>query len=112
MKDWFKKIFKKKEGQTIEKARENEDNCPDCVCFGGDDRHGVDCVEKDEKLEKYLSCLGEHEAEVIKWRFGFNDYKYHTLKDIAEKLGIAPQKVRDIETIAIAKLKIMMKEGA
>ncbi len=69
-------------------------------------------IEKDEKLEKYLSCLGEHEAEVIKWRFGFNDYKYHTLKDIAEKLGIAPQKVRDIETIAIAKLKIMMKEGA
>ena len=54
MKDWFKKIFKKKEGQTIEKAKENEDNCPDCVCFGGADRHGVDCVEKDEKLEEAL----------------------------------------------------------
>ncbi len=54
MKNWLKKLFGKEEKKAIGETKDAEHNCPDCVCFGGADRHGVDCVEKDEKLEEAL----------------------------------------------------------
>ncbi len=61
-------------------------------------------------INKFLSKLTYEEAEVIRWRFGLKDKKHHTLKDVAEKLGLSPQKVKQIEEIALIKLKQFSKE--
>ncbi|OGS18054.1 MAG: hypothetical protein A2219_00775 [Elusimicrobia bacterium RIFOXYA2_FULL_50_26] len=62
-------------------------------------------LEGKGNVAKLLGQLNENEARVIEWRFGFIDAKYHSLKEIAKKLKISPQKVRDLEIVAIIKLK-------
>ena len=51
-----------------------------------------------------LNCLSEREKEIIKYHYGFNDTP-KTLKEIANIYGITYQRVGQIESQAIKKLK-------
>lgn len=61
--------------------------------------------EDDDQLNAFLGQLSPLEAEVIQWRFGFKDSKFHSLKEIGRKLNITAQKTRDLEIMALLKLK-------
>jgi RNA polymerase primary sigma factor len=63
-----------------------------------------------DKIGNYIDMLGDDEARVIRLRFGFEDSRYHSLADVAKKMDIASQKVKDIEFSALAKLKIHLVE--
>jgi RNA polymerase primary sigma factor len=56
-----------------------------------------------------IASLLEHllpvEQKVIKLRFGFEDNQFHSLKEVGEKLKISSTKIKDIEAMAIIKLK-------
>lgn len=65
----------------------------------------LDKADQQINVEQMLEHLDPTEAEVIKWRFGFNDNKYHSFKEVGEKLNISPSKIKDIELMAIYKLK-------
>lgn len=56
-------------------------------------------------VNQLLDKLTYEEKEVIKWRFGLKDYKHHTLKDVAKRLGIPPHKVKQLQEVALLKLK-------
>lgn len=58
-----------------------------------------------ELVEAVLDSLDEREKFIIKMRFGFIDGNSHTLKEIGEKLGITRERVRQIESIAMQKLR-------
>lgn len=51
-----------------------------------------------------LENLDTREATVLKMRFGLGDSESHTLKEIGTELGLTRERVRQIETEALAKL--------
>ena len=51
-----------------------------------------------------LAELDERESTVLKMRFGLENLETHTLKEIGEELGLTRERVRQIETEALAKL--------
>jgi len=51
-----------------------------------------------------LDTMDPREATVLRMRFGLNDNEPRTLKEIGESLGLTRERVRQIETEALAKL--------
>ncbi len=51
-----------------------------------------------------LENLDTREATVLRMRFGLGDSDSHTLKEIGNELGLTRERVRQIETEALAKL--------
>lgn len=65
----------------------------------------LDKVDKKADITGIIRKLTPIEQRIIKLRFGFIDEKFHSLKEIGEKLCMGPAKVKDIESAAIMKLK-------
>ncbi|MDX1964116.1 MAG: RNA polymerase sigma factor RpoD/SigA [Pirellulales bacterium] len=51
-----------------------------------------------------IKSMDPREATVLKMRFGLDDHEPKTLKEIGESLGLTRERVRQIETEALAKL--------
>ena len=56
-------------------------------------------------LEILLNELSSREATVIRRRFGLEDDTPHTLAEIGEEMQLSRERVRQIETRAISKLR-------
>ena len=59
-----------------------------------------------EMLEK----MDQRESTVLKMRFGLHGCEPHTLKEIGEQLGLTRERVRQIETEALAKMSDGLKD--
>jgi RNA polymerase primary sigma factor len=57
-----------------------------------------------------LGRLDTREATVLKMRFGLGDTAPHTLKEIGIELGLTRERVRQIETEALARLQHALKD--
>ncbi len=55
-------------------------------------------------LDSILGELTPREREVLEMRFGLKDGREHTLKDIGDVLGVTRERVRQIQSAAVAKL--------
>jgi len=53
---------------------------------------------------RQLEVMDQREATVLRMRFGIDGHDPQTLKEIGEKLGLTRERVRQIETEALAKL--------
>ncbi|MGQ8336897.1 sigma-70 family RNA polymerase sigma factor [Sunxiuqinia sp. A32] len=58
-----------------------------------------------KEIERTLSTLGERESEIIKYYFGLNGYRQHTLEEIGDVFGLTRERVRQIKEKSIKKLK-------
>ncbi len=58
-----------------------------------------------KEIERTLSTLGEREAEIIRYYFGLNGYRQHTLEEIGDAFGLTRERVRQIKEKSIKKLK-------
>ncbi|NLF92933.1 MAG: sigma-70 family RNA polymerase sigma factor [Oligosphaeraceae bacterium] len=67
------------------------------------DRLDLDALQDTVKLA--LGTLTEREREVIVRRFGLNGQANETLEQIGLNLGISSERVRQIETLALRKLR-------
>jgi len=69
-------------------------------------------VENDDlkHVLKMLKIMDEREATVLKMRFGLEEMEPHTLKEIGERLGLTRERVRQIETEALAKLADSLRD--
>jgi len=56
-------------------------------------------------IKKVLSKLTDKEALVIRYRFGLDGEKEHTLDQIGKKLKVSRERIRQIETTALRKLR-------
>lgn len=58
-----------------------------------------------EHIDGVLDTLDEKERDILRLRFGLGEGQASTLKEIGERFGISRERVRQIETKALAKLK-------
>ena len=61
-----------------------------------------------------LDELDDREKKIISQRFGFEGGKRKTLQEIGRRLGVSRERIRQLENIALAKLRraLSQKEGA
>jgi RNA polymerase primary sigma factor len=57
-------------------------------------------------LERALAKLTEREALVLKMRKGFVDGREHTLEEVGAHFGVTRERIRQVETKALRKLKL------
>lgn len=57
------------------------------------------------EIERSLATLGERESEILRYYFGLNGTRPHTLEEIGEVFGLTRERVRQIKEKAIKKLK-------
>jgi RNA polymerase primary sigma factor len=58
-----------------------------------------------EELDSALATLTAREQEVIELRYGLADGTPHTLEEVGEKFGVTRERIRQIETKAIRRLR-------
>ena len=64
-----------------------------------------------EMLDKMLSCLDRRERFIVRHRYGMGrSQKAVTFQSMANKLGISKERVRQLETRAVGKLRTMAEE--
>ncbi len=64
-----------------------------------------DDIRRREHIDEWLQQLAISEQKIIKLRFGLNDGEPKTLDSIGKEFGITRERVRQIETQAIKKLR-------
>jgi RNA polymerase primary sigma factor len=52
-----------------------------------------------------LEVLNDREKKIITQRFGFNGGKRKTLEEVGEKLGVTRERIRQLQNIALSKLR-------
>ncbi len=61
-------------------------------------------VSLEEGLGKALEDLGEREQLVLRLRFGIGTEREHTLSEVAKRLGVSVERVRQIQVRALSRL--------
>lgn len=87
-------------------SEDNEDSFGD---FVEDEESGIqEKYEKKEmcqKIDKVLSTLPDKESDILKMRFGIGYIKPLTLDEIAKKIGLSKERVRQVEKCALKKMR-------
>ncbi|MEM0952195.1 MAG: sigma-70 family RNA polymerase sigma factor [Cyanobacteria bacterium P01_H01_bin.74] len=65
-----------------------------------------------DELEKVLNSLRARERDVLKLRFGLSDGKKRTLEEIGQLFGVSRERVRQIETRALNKLRKICRNNS
>ena len=58
-----------------------------------------------EELKEVLETLTKREEEVLELRFGLYDGTCHTLEEVGKKFGVTRERIRQIESKALRKLR-------
>jgi len=61
--------------------------------------------ELKKMLDEALNSLMDNEKKILRMRFGFDDDRSVTLKEVGHKFGISAETVRQIESRAMSKIK-------
>ena len=64
-----------------------------------------DYEELQEQLRGVLSALAPLEQNVLKMRFGLDDGKSHTIKEVCERFGMTRLDVRTVEAKALLRVR-------
>jgi RNA polymerase sigma factor (sigma-70 family) len=87
-------------------GEDGDDERGDFVADGGESPFEV--VAKSllpAECEKLLANLDDTARSVLRWRFGLDGGQEHTLVQIARRLGLSEERVRQIEKQALARLR-------
>ncbi|MBZ4681416.1 sigma-70 family RNA polymerase sigma factor [Thermodesulfobacterium sp.] len=58
-----------------------------------------------EKVRELLKSLSPREEKIIRLRFGIGERESYTLEEVGNKFGVTKERIRQIENIALRKLK-------
>jgi RNA polymerase primary sigma factor len=58
-----------------------------------------------ESMDEVLSTLSPREARILRLRFGMQDGRAYTLKEVGEKFGLTRERIRQIEREALHRLR-------
>lgn len=63
-----------------------------------------------ERIDNLLEKMSDREREILDMRFGLANGKTHTLAEVAKKMGVSRERIRQIEEDALKKLRKFVKE--
>ncbi|MDD5730679.1 MAG: sigma-70 family RNA polymerase sigma factor [Candidatus Omnitrophica bacterium] len=63
-----------------------------------------------ERVDNLKGKMSERERKILDMRFGLNDGKQHTLAEVAKKLNLSRERIRQIEEDALKKLKTLYQQ--
>ena len=58
-----------------------------------------------EKIDEVLDSLPYREARILRLRFGLENGRYYTLEEVGKKFGLTRERIRQIETKALRRLR-------
>jgi len=58
-----------------------------------------------EKVNDILDSLPYREARILRLRFGLDDGRFYTLEEVGQKFGLTRERIRQIETKALRRLR-------
>ncbi len=58
-----------------------------------------------QKMDQVLATLSPREARILRLRFGLQDGRSYTLKEVGEKFGLTRERIRQIEREALNRLR-------
>jgi RNA polymerase primary sigma factor len=58
-----------------------------------------------ERVEEVLETLPPRESRILRLRFGIEDGRYYTLEEVGEKFGLTRERIRQIESKALRRLR-------
>jgi RNA polymerase primary sigma factor len=58
-----------------------------------------------DELSELLEVLDDRERTIIFKRFGLDDSEPKTLEEVGEKFGVTRERIRQLQNIALAKLR-------
>ena len=64
-----------------------------------------------EQLDQVLDCMADRERKVIKFRFGLEDGHPRTLEEVGREFGVTRERIRQIESKTLAKLRHPSRSG-
>lgn len=70
----------------------------------------IDEVKRSARVQKWLALLDDTERTVIRLRFGFGGEEPQTLEAIGKTFGITRERVRQIQAVALIRLKKMIAD--
>jgi RNA polymerase primary sigma factor len=62
-------------------------------------------VKQVTQVEQALKSLTDKEREVLRLRFGVGTDREHTLEEIVARFSLTRERIRQIETVALRKLR-------
>lgn len=70
---------------------------------------GISDLLDKERVNGLLDMMSERERRILDMRFGLENNKPHTLAEVAKKLGVSRERIRQIEESALNKLRKFVK---
>jgi len=71
---------------------------------------GIERLLNKEKVENLLGLMADREREVLDMRFGLDENQPKTLAQVAKRLKLSRERVRQIEETALKKLRTFLKK--
>ena len=68
----------------------------------------VEILNNRAVLDRVLNKLSKREKFIIIRRFGLHDYDFETLESIGDRYGVTRERIRQVEVIAMRKLRFYM----
>lgn len=65
----------------------------------------IDGFLRSERVQRLLGRMNPREREILELRFGLKDGEVHTLHEAAKRFNITRERVRQIESVALKKLR-------
>lgn len=71
---------------------------------------GIEHMLDKERVKNLLGVMSEREKQILDMRFGLVDSRPHTLAEVARKLGVSRERIRQIEEAALKKLRRFIEQ--
>jgi RNA polymerase primary sigma factor len=68
--------------------------------------------ELDQQMGQLFAELNEREAAIIKFRYGLDDGRAHTLEETGKRFKLTRERIRQIEKDVMKRLRVFVKENA
>lgn len=71
-------------------------------------QEAIDRAEMEGKLRAALQSMSERERRILELRFGLHGNREHTLLEVADRIGVCKERVRQLEELTLVRLRRAM----